>query len=132
MILFWIFNRDPIHSYSLFNRGPGAPMTEEGFSLNLAPLISYSGRGVPRKFIKCSGYIYKSADIHRCTHTCIHTNIHAHKFFTLFYMYIPYMVVSLYRGPPIWTPKYYNPYYGNPKKVTLISGNPYKKLQTLN
>ena len=28
------------------------------------------------------------------------------------------MVVSLNRGTPIWTPKYYNPYYGDPQNGT--------------
>ena len=43
-----------MHSYSLANRGPGAPMNEEGFSFNLAPLIPYSGGGSPPKSMKCS------------------------------------------------------------------------------
>ena len=33
------------------------------------------------------------------------------------------MVISQNRGTPIQTPKYYNPYYGDPKKVPLILGN---------
>ena len=32
--------------------------------------------------------------------------------------------VSQNRGTPIFTPKYYNPYYGDPQKIPLILGNP--------
>ena len=34
------------------------------------------------------------------------------------------MVASLNRGITIQTPKYYNPYYGTPKRVPLILGHP--------
>ena len=34
------------------------------------------------------------------------------------------MVVSLESGTPIWTPIYYNPYSGTPKKVPIILENP--------
>ena len=39
------------------------------------------------------------------------------------------MVVSQNRGTPIWTPKYYNPYYRDPQKGTPNFGKlPYSKL----
>ena len=35
------------------------------------------------------------------------------------------MVVSINRETPIYTPKYYNPYYGDPQNgVPLVLGNP--------
>ena len=35
-----------------------------------------------------------------------------------------YMAVSLNRGTPIWTPKYYSPYYWDPQKGTPNIGKP--------
>ena len=35
------------------------------------------------------------------------------------------MVVSRTRETPISTPKYYNPYYWDPNKVSLLLGNPH-------
>ena len=43
----------------------------------------------------------------------------------MFQVSIWHMVVSLNRGTPIWTPKYCNPYHGDPQKCALILGNPY-------
>ena len=34
------------------------------------------------------------------------------------------MVISLNRGTPIWTPKYYSPYYWDPQKGTPNFGKP--------
>ena len=36
---------------------------------------------------------------------------------------------SLHKGTPICTPIYYNPYYGEPQKKTLIWGNSHYRLQ---
>ena len=40
-----------------------------------------------------------------------------------------FLVVSQHRGTPIYTPKrLYNPYYTDPKRVPVISGNPLLRL----
>ena len=39
------------------------------------------------------------------------------------------MVVSQNKGTPIQTPKYYNPYYGDPQKGTLNFGKALKLLE---
>ena len=41
------------------------------------------------------------------------------------------MVVSLDRRTPIQSPKHYRPYYGHPKKVTLVLGNLMKVVHTV-
>ena len=38
--------------------------------------------------------------------------------------YRDYMVVSQNKGTPIWTPKYYGPYYRDPQNGTLNFGKP--------
>ena len=34
------------------------------------------------------------------------------------------MVVSIKKGTPTWTPKFYNPFYGEPQEGTPNGGNP--------
>ena len=43
---------------------------------------------------------------------------------------VAYLVVSQNKGNPVQTPKYCNPYYGDPNKVPLIIGNPHLNLWT--